>query len=79
MDQLAKYLKQTQPEFKGFSRRGLYRMRKFYETYLGLKNVSTLLTQISWSCHLHIMVKSKTYMNVHSYEIVFILENIYYK
>jgi len=58
--QLADYLQRTHPELKGFSRRGLYRMRQFYETYSGLENVSTLLTQIPWSSHLHIMAKSKT-------------------
>ena len=47
-------------ELKGFSRRGLYRMRQFYETYTELENVSTLLTQIPWSSHLHIMAKCKT-------------------
>lgn len=60
VNQLAKYLQQTQTELKGFPRRGLYRMRQFYETYSGLKNVSTLLTQIPWSCHLHIISKTKT-------------------
>ncbi len=58
--QLADYLQRIQPELKGFSRRGLYRMRQFYETYSELENVSTLLTQIPWSSHLHIMAKSKT-------------------
>ncbi len=57
VEQLAKYLQKTQPELKGFSRRGLYRMRQFYETYTELENVSTLLTQIPWSSHLHIMAE----------------------
>lgn len=35
-------------------------MRQFYETYVGFENVSTLLTQIPWSSHLHIMAKTKT-------------------
>jgi len=60
VEQLARYLQRTQPELKGFSRRGLYRMRQFYETYTELENVSTLLTQIPWSSHLHIMAKCKT-------------------
>lgn len=60
VEQLATYLQTTQPDLKGFSRRGLYRMRQFYETYNELANVSTLLTQIPWSCHLHIMAKTKT-------------------
>ena len=33
VDELAAYLKHNHPELKGFSRRGLYRMKQFYETY----------------------------------------------
>lgn len=60
VDQLADYIQESHPEFKGFTRRGLYRMRQFYETYYRNKIVSTLLTQISWSSHLHILSKTKT-------------------
>ena len=60
VEQLARFLQRTQPELKGFSRRGLYRMRQFYETYTEFENVSTLLTQIPWSNHLHIIAKCKT-------------------
>ena len=34
------------PGIKGFNRRGLYRMRKFYETYKDDEFVTTLLSQI---------------------------------
>ena len=60
VDQLADYIQANHAEFKGFTRRGLYRMRQFYETYHHYKFVSTLLTQISWSSHLHIISKTKT-------------------
>ncbi|WP_347160477.1 PDDEXK nuclease domain-containing protein [Pontibacter chitinilyticus] len=33
VDELAAYLKRNHPELKGFGRRGLYRMKQFYETY----------------------------------------------
>ncbi|MDR2542273.1 MAG: DUF1016 N-terminal domain-containing protein, partial [Treponema sp.] len=33
MDSLADNIQQNYPEIKGFNRRGLYRMRQFYETY----------------------------------------------
>ena len=33
VDQLAKFLKENQPDLKGFDRRAIYRMVKFYETY----------------------------------------------
>ncbi len=35
VDRLAEYLQRTQPDLKGFNRRGLYRMKQFYETYRG--------------------------------------------
>jgi len=37
------------PEIKGFSRRGLYRMKQFYETYKDNEKVSPLVTQIKHS------------------------------
>lgn len=33
IDETAKYIKENCPDIKGFNRRGLYRMRQFYETY----------------------------------------------
>ena len=36
------------PDLKGFTRRGLYRMKQFYELYKGDEKVTTLLTQLSW-------------------------------
>ena len=33
VDELADYIQKNQPELKGFNRRGLYRMKQFYETY----------------------------------------------
>ncbi len=60
VDQLADYIQSKHPEFKGFTRRGLYRMRKFYEVYRDNAIVSTLLTQIRWSSYLHILSKTKT-------------------
>jgi len=60
IDEVANYISETNPTIKGFNRRGLYRMRQFYETYHDDEFVSTLLTQISWSNHLIIMSKSKT-------------------
>jgi hypothetical protein len=45
IDELAKFISANCPEIKGFNRRGLYRMKQFYETYKGNEFVSTLLTQ----------------------------------
>ena len=60
IDELANYISETAPTVKGFNRRGLYRMKQFYETYRDDEIVSALLTQISWTNHLMIMSKSKT-------------------
>ena len=35
-------------------------MKQFYETYNAEEKLSTLLTEISWSNHLHILSKTKT-------------------
>ena len=60
VEQLALFIKENHPEIKGFTRRGLYRMKQFYEAYKGAEFVSTLLTQIPWSSHLLILSKTKT-------------------
>jgi len=60
VDELASYLKRTQPNLKGFDRRGLYRMKQFYDTYKDFENVSPLVTQISWTNNLMILSKTKT-------------------
>ena len=45
---------------KGFTRRGIYRMKQFYETYKDNEFVSTLLTQISWSNNVKILSSTKS-------------------
>lgn len=60
VDQLAKYIKQSDPTIKGFNRRGIYRMKQFYEAYKENENVSSLLTQLSWTNHLTILAKAKS-------------------
>ena len=60
IDELAKFISKNCPEIKGFNRRGLYRMKQFYETYKDNEFVSTLLTQISWSNHLGILSGTKS-------------------
>ncbi|MCR5694884.1 MAG: PDDEXK nuclease domain-containing protein [Clostridia bacterium] len=60
VNSLAKYIQTRFPGIKGFNRRGLYRMKQFYELYAENEKVSTLLTQLSWSNHLLIMSGSKS-------------------
>ena len=59
VDRLADYIQTNHPEFKGFTRRGLYRMHQFYETYRQNLIVSPLVTQLTWSNHLIILSKTK--------------------
>lgn len=59
VDQLARYLAQTQPGLRGFTRRNLFRMRQFYEAYAGNEFVSPLVTQLPWTHHLIILGQSK--------------------
>ena len=44
IDATAEYIKEKCSGIKGFNRRGLYRMRQFYETYKGNKFLSPLVT-----------------------------------
>lgn len=70
VQKLADFFSENYPELKGFNRRGLYRMKQFYELYQGEEKVSPLATQLSWSNHLKIMSACKTmderifYMNM---------------
>lgn len=70
MQKLADFFEENYPDLKGFNRRGLYRMKQFYELYKDNEKVSTLLTQLSWSNHLKIMSACKNmeerifYMNM---------------
>ena len=60
IDSLAEYIQKSFPGIKGFNRRGLYRMKQFYELYEGNEKVSPLVTQLSWTNHLLIMSGCKS-------------------
>jgi predicted nuclease of restriction endonuclease-like (RecB) superfamily len=60
VERLSDYLIGHGPNYKGFNRRNLYRMKQFYEAYHGNKIVSPLVTQLSWSNHLLIISKTKS-------------------
>lgn len=70
VQKLADFFAENYPDLKGFNRRGLYRMKQFYELYKDNEKVSPLVTQLSWSNHLKIMSACKTmeerifYMNM---------------
>lgn len=75
MDSVAAFIQDTFPGIKGFTRRGLYRMKRFYEIYKEDEFVTTLLTQISWSNHLAIISKAKTEEERHFYLMLCMKEN----
>ena len=53
-------MKREYPTMKGFNRRGIYRMKQFYETYKDNEFVSPMVTQISWTNNLMILSMTKT-------------------
>ena len=75
IDSIADEIQDAFPGIKGFNRRGLYRMKKFYETYKDDEFVTTLLSQISWSNHLAILSKAKTEEERHFYISLCVKEN----
>ena len=60
VEELAEYLKKTEPTLKGFSDKNLWRMKQFYETYKNDPKLSALLREISWTHNLTIMSRAKT-------------------
>lgn len=55
VDKIAEFIKENYPNLKGFNRRGIYRMKQFYETYQDYPIVSPLVTQLSWTNNLLIL------------------------
>ena len=72
VDELALFIEKNIAGIKGFNRRGLYRMKQFYDTYntgsdcwkcwdeLQKPIVSAVLAQISWTNHRLIISKTKS-------------------
>ena len=69
-------MKREYPAMKGFTRRGIYRMKQFYETYKDNEIVSTLLTQISWSNNV-IILSSTNSMEEKEFYIRMCIKNNY--
>ena len=67
IDVVASYIASSGTNIKGFNRRGLYRMKQFYETYKDDEFVTPLVTQISWTNHLQIMSSAKSKDERHFY------------
>lgn len=60
VDHLVLFIKERYPTLKGFNRRGIYRMKQFYETYKDDEIVSPLVTQLSWTNNLLILSSTKS-------------------
>ena len=60
IDELAAYLKQTQPSLRGFTRPNLYRMRQSFEAYPDIAIATALPRQLSWTHHMLIIGQCKT-------------------
>jgi predicted nuclease of restriction endonuclease-like (RecB) superfamily len=58
--ELATWLGVQAPELKGFSASNLWRMKQFYETYVALPKLATLLRELSWSKHLLLLSHCKS-------------------
>lgn len=60
VDRLAAHIARAHPGLRGFTRPNLFRMRQFYEAYVGAgEKVSALLRQIPWTHHLIILGQGK--------------------
>jgi predicted nuclease of restriction endonuclease-like (RecB) superfamily len=59
VDALAAHIAKTQPGLRGFTRRNLFRMRQFYETYRDDEIGSPLVSQLPWTHHLIILTQAK--------------------
>lgn len=56
---LSDYIQKKTPGIRGFSRQNLWRMRQFFESYRDRPELSTLLRELPWSSHLHILSRAK--------------------
>ena len=55
VDKLEDFMKREYPTMKGFNKRGIYRMKQFYETYKDFPIVTPLVKQISLTHNLMIL------------------------
>ena len=78
VDKLEYFMKREYPMMKGFNKRGIYRMKQFYETYKDYPIVSPLVTQISWTNNLIILSATNT-MKEKEFYIKMCIKNNYSK
>lgn len=57
---LSEFLKETEPNSKGFSSQNLWRMKQFYETYYKNEKLSLLVREIGWTNNMLIVAQTKS-------------------
>lgn len=57
---LSDFLRETEPNSKGFSSQNLWRMKQFYETYNKNKKLSLMVREIGWTNNMLIISQTKT-------------------
>ena len=60
VSELARYIAQSDPSFKGFSDKNLWRMKQFYETYQADEKLVLLVWELPWTHNLIILSRCKT-------------------
>lgn len=58
--ELSEYIRNHEPEIRGFSPQNIWRMRQFYDTYNQNRIHSPLVRELSWTNNLLILSKSST-------------------
>ena len=59
VEQLAAYIAQREPGRRGLSAQNLWHMQHVFQAYPPGSKLSTLLREIPWSSHLHILSRTK--------------------
>ena len=59
IEALSVYIRESQPDIRGFSAQNLWRMRQFHETYRDQQILSSLLRELPWTHNLLIMGQAK--------------------
>lgn len=61
VQQLSEYIEKTMPGIKGFSASNIWRMTKFYDTYVNdYEKLATMLREINWSINIAILTRCKS-------------------
>ena len=79
VNELAYFIKEKEPNTKGFTPRNMWRMKQFYETYKDNQKLSTLLTQLTWSNNLLILSALKNNEEREFYILLSIKEKYSYR